>query len=295
LQIGRYEKGFTLIELIVVIAVTAIVASLVTSLIARSMEMYRDVSRRAELVDAAEGALRRMGRDLRRSLPNGLRVSAGADAIELLHVVDGARYRFDPGFNPSTGQDHSAASDTLEFSADASFNVFGRLGALSFSYGNPLPAGHRIGIYTTGGGVWTDAAAGANPGVITPASTSVTIQDDVDEDQIVLSSAFQFALQSPRRRLYLVDSPVSYICSLGAGTLTRFSAYNVSAAQPTDPSVLPLSAGAADVLANQVSGCSFAYQPGTSERAGLATLELSLANGDEQVRIFQEVHVVNVP
>lgn len=289
------HQGFTLIELVVVIAVTGIVAGLVSSFSARPLLAYVDVSRRAELVDAGDGALRRAGRDLRRALPNSIRVSAGGETVELLHVVDGGRYRAVPGVNIATGEDHTPPGDVLEFGGDASFNILGRFGELAFSYGVPLAPGHRVAIYPTGSGVWSDAATAANPGVITPGATGITIADDTDEDQLLLSSTFQFAFGSPRRRLYLVDGPITYLCALGAGTLTRYSGYGPTVAQPTDPLAAPLSGANAAVLATGVSACSFTYTPGTAQRAGLVTVDLTLARAGEQVRLFHEVHVVNVP
>ena len=52
---GVRRRGFSLIELVVVIAVTSIVAGLVASFSARPLLAYADVSRRAELIDAADG------------------------------------------------------------------------------------------------------------------------------------------------------------------------------------------------------------------------------------------------
>ena len=290
-----HEEGFSLIEVVIVIALTGIVAALISSFITRPFAAYGDIRVRAQLVDSADNALQRLARDLRRALPNSIRVSGGA--IEFLNTSSGARYRRDPGVNAATAEDHTAATDVLDFAGDLSFNALGRLTGLAFTYDVPLAAGHRIAIYSTGAGVWADAAKGANPGVITPASMSVTIRDDVDEDRIELSGGapFRFALESPRRRLYVVDAPVSFLCDTLAGTLTRYSSYAIAATQPTSPLLAPLSAASAGLVATDVTGCAFTYQPGTSERAGLVTLDLTLARSGEQVRLLQQVHVVNVP
>lgn len=291
----RRDPGFSMVELVVVIAITSIVASLALDLITRPLWAYGDVTRRSELVAAAGTAMRRMARDVQRSLPNSLRVAGAGAALELMYAADGARYREDPGVNTATTEDHTAASDVLSFGPDAQWNLLGRFGALGFTYGVPLAAGHRVAVYPTGAAVWTEAATSADPGSITPAGTSITIQDDVDEDQILLSSTFQFALSSPRRRLYVVEEPITYLCSAGAGTLTRYSGYAMAAAQPTDPSVAPLSGAASALLSRRVSSCTFSYAPGTPARAGLVTIELVLAAGDEQVRLLQQVHVGNAP
>ena len=151
------RRGFTLVELVITLSVSAIVAGLVSSFIARPMEGYVDLARRAVLVDSGETALRRIARDVHAALPNSLRIGAGATAVELLHTADGARYRRAPGTNPSS-EDHTAVSDVLDFSGDTSFNVLGRFGHLAFTYGSPLPALTRLAIYTTTTDVYADAS-----------------------------------------------------------------------------------------------------------------------------------------
>lgn len=291
---GRREKGFTLVELVVVISVASIVAALATNFITRPVEAYRDLRSRAALVDAAESALRRVSRDVHAALPNSLRVSPDGRSLELLHTADGARYRRGPGTNPS-GPDHSAASDWLDFLGDAQFNVLGRFANLAFAYGTPLPAATRLAVYNTSPAVYAEAAAGSDPGVITPAGTTITLTDDTDEDQVALSAPFRFRFTSPRQRLHVVDTPVSHLCALGAGTLTRYSGYPIASVQPTDPGASPLDVATAGLLADRIASCRFAYDPGTPTRAGLLTAELVLADGDERVRLLQQVHVDNLP
>src|SRR5262245_47175639 len=89
----RGERGYTLIEVVVVVAITALVAGFIGSFISRPMQIYNDVGLRGELVAAASSALERMAREVRAALPNSVRVAAGGGALELLHVADGARYR----------------------------------------------------------------------------------------------------------------------------------------------------------------------------------------------------------
>jgi MSHA biogenesis protein MshO len=98
-----------------------------------------------------------------------------------------------------------------------------------------------------------------------------------------------FPFTSPYQRFFLVDGPVSYVCDTTAGTLTRHDGYAISAGQSTTPG------GSAAVMARYVSACSFIYQPGTSQRAGLVTLQLQLSDQGETVTLLHQVHVENAP
>lgn len=288
----RARSGFTLLEAVLVLIVTAILAGAVSAFLVRPVEGYRDLRRRARLIDAAENTLRRMARDVRRAVPNSVRVGAGGLALELLHVAEGTEYRSQPGSG------HTLPSDWLSFAVpgDDQWNALGSFRSLVFSYGTPLPGGTRIAVYPTDAAtLYTDAATGANPGAVTPAATSITILAAGDEDRVLLSAPHRFRFASPARRFYVVDEPVSYLCDPGAGLLTRYAAYAPTAAQPVNPAAPPLAAAASAVAARHVAGCVFTYQPGTPWRAGLVTLELSVAEAGEQVRLLHQIHVENAP
>ena len=151
------RSGFSLVELVTTIALTGLLAVGFAQLLQHPIRGYAAVSRRAELVSIADASMRRMARDLRRALPNSIRIAAGGTAIELLHTQGGARYRLDPGVNDPGGpaeQDHRADDDRLGFGGDTRWNVLGRVRNVAFSHGVPLPAGVRIAIYPTNSSIW---------------------------------------------------------------------------------------------------------------------------------------------
>ncbi len=292
------RAGFSLIELIVVVLVLSVMMGMTASLTLKPLQAYSDVRLRTILTDSAEAATRRMGRDLRSALPNSTRVSVDGRKLELLHVLDGARYRGQGGTNPST-VDHTAATDWFDFTGqEDSFNILGRFQQLGLAYGVGSPAGYRLAVYPTEATIYADAAAGADPGVITSGAAGVfQLADDGDEDQVQINGGFemQFRLSSPRQRMYVVDTPVSFICDLGAGTLTRYWGYAIAAAQPEDPAVAPLSAGNSARVANDITGCDIDYTTSTATHSGLIKIDLTAGRDGEQVRLLQQIHVSNSP
>lgn len=277
--------GFTLIELVITIAISTIVVAFVSLFISGPVRGFADQSRRVRLVDATDAALDRMARDIRRALPNSVRTttSGTVTALEVLSTVDGARYRAQP---PGvTGLDFAAA--------DGSFNVLGPFTQVTKTFTSST---HYLAIYNVG---VPGADAYALSNVITPAGTTIVIAADgaTGEDRVTLTPAFKFAYPSPTQRVFLVDTPITYLCDTGAGTLLRYQGYTVAADQTTrDSHAELLGANATSTLmANQLVGCAFVYTAGTAERAGLVSLQLTVRSQGETVSLLSQVHVDNVP
>lgn len=282
------QSGFTLVELVITISLTTIVVSFMSLFISGPVQSYADQARRAELVDVAENSLRRIARDIRRGLPNSVRVqSAGTVvAIEMLNTVDGVRYRDRP---PPGNPDKR-----LRFSGpDDAFNTVGVFRGVAKPF---VSNTHYLAIYNVGV-PGADAYELAN--VITPPGTQITIDSDSvpGEDNVRLAPAFRFRYRSPGKRVYLLDGPVSYLCDAAAGTLVRYSGYVIANDHATRDSDGELVAAGAAVtlIADHVSSCSMAYAPGTAERAGLVTLHLAVSDAGETVSMLHQVHVDNVP
>jgi MSHA biogenesis protein MshO len=306
-QVTKYlvrVHGYTLIELVVVIVVAAIMAEILANFLAKPIDNYIDVAERATLTDTADMALRRMARDVRRAVPNSVRTTTSGGnlrALEFLQTVDGGRYRTITGTNPDSTVAHITAADWLDFApgGDAQFNILGRFSNLSFTYGTALASGHRIVIYSNDVlSLYSDAALGTNPGVITPSGTTITISDATDEDRITLSSAYQFETPSPAKRLFIMDTPVTYLCDTTAKTLTRYWGYTISSSQPINTAAAPLASASSALVANRVESCSFTYQAGVSSRSGLVIAYLKMQRQDgvtELMEMSYQIHVDNIP
>jgi len=292
-------RGHTLVELILVIALTAIVAGMVSVFVLRPVQGYTDLSRRVALVDSAESSLRRMTRDIRLALPNSVRVTnvGGGFALELLPTADGARYAtaeiVDTDCKNLTGFEPAAA--------DGQFDILGTFPTLAAG----SPAGHRLVINNQGTGTTHDVYADgvtpspAAPLVITPVGTTITIAvspcTGSAANQNITLTAHQFRSDSPRDRVFVVTTPVSYLCepSAAGGTLTRYSGYAIQAAQPTTAATLSGLGATGARVADHLTGCAATSTTDHVRDRGLVTLSLSLADQGEQVTLTHQVQVDN--
>lgn len=285
------QRGVTLIELVVTIAVGSVVVAFMAMFIVTPISAYTAQTRRAELTDDAESVLRFMGRDLRGALPNSVRVatSGTVTALELFATVDGARYR-----------DSGLPNDPLSLdftSADTAFSTTVPFTQLTLPW---TSSSHYLVIYNvgvSGANAYQTTGTGV-PNVITPANTTITItqQPSSGQDLITLSSGFQFAYGSPGKRMYLVSGPVSYLCDTAAGTMLRYSGYSILSTQPTTAAALLAAGATASKISADVASCQFTYAAVTTAlRNALVTLQLTLTQSGESVQLLHEVQLVNGP
>jgi MSHA biogenesis protein MshO len=194
------QRGFTLAEAVIVIAITGIIAAVVAVFIRKPIEGYFDSVRRSQLTDTADVALRRMGRDLRTALPNSVRVtSAGTTyTLQYLETTGGGRYR---AAVTSTG-----TGNPLDFTAaDSAFDVIGPA---------PTVATGSVVVGNLGAGSGADAYSGNSSALTSAAGSTINM------------TSILFPVESPSRRFQIVGSTITYVCTPAAsgGTLTRGAA-----------------------------------------------------------------------
>ena len=270
-------RGFTLLELLLVILITGILAAVVAPAIREPMTAYFDVTRRAALVDAAEMALRRMARDARRALPYSLRVDGSSTAFEFVSVMGVARYRENGG----------AAANRLQFNnADSDFSVLGRFPTIDTTLGNVTLGGNQRLVIFNLGATGYDIYQG--DAVASPLGTTVTISDDAvnGEDHVNLNPGHQFADSSPSHRVYIADGTISYACFNNGLYRDADNGYNA-----TQPSPATVSGGV--LMTDGVTGCQFDYTPGNSLQPGLLIMSVTLSRDGESVTLLHQVHIPN--
>lgn len=265
----RQVVGFTLVEMIVVLAITAIVAAAVAVFLRMPVEGYLGTVRRAELADAADTAARRIARELRLAVPNSVRVAPAGDAVEFLLGRSGGRYRAE--------LTAAGTGDVLDFTngADDAFDVLGA----------PVEAaaGDQVVVYNLG-----IPGADAYTGEVRRAYTGAT--GAVSRVRFA-ATGVPFPFASPASRFQIAQGAVSYVCDPGARTLRRYAGYPIAAAQAVPPA-----GGSSALVANDVASCRFTYDPNVvAQRAGLVTLELQLERDGERASLYHAVHVANVP
>lgn len=288
------HDGFTLIELIIVIVITGILAGMVAIFIKAPIDQYIGIANRAEMTDIADTALRRMGRDIRTAVPNSVRlpVASGSSYIEFLPTKAGGRYRA-----ASDGSDTVCAAaagntegDSLSFSqGDSCFEITGP--AVTFAAGDYIVIGSTqsdaIPAYdTTAAGV---LRAHDN----TAANLGLQSKVDITATQF---PAFA-SLESQRFQVIPGDQKaVTYACenvggtTNGTGTLKRYSGYGFKPAQ-----LAPAALGVSGVLlADKISACSISYN-NINQRNGLVILSLAITRSGESISLYQQIHVNNAP
>lgn len=279
-------RGFTLIELLTVIVITGILAATLTVFLRPAIESYLATRSRAELSDMADTALRRMGQDIRRAVPNSIRLQS-ANCFQLVPTITGGRYRMSQDRNspvPGLGAPIDTTTTTTQF------DVFNLL--------RVLPA---VGDWVVINNQNTDdvyngvnrAAIVSNPpsnptGVQTPPTPGGVT---VGQHRISIA-ATQFSPGYDQGRFVVVanaEQSVFYSCVGGTlfRTVTAFGADRGTTCTAT----------AGGVVATNVGACVFTYNPnaGATQQSGFLQMQLTLTSRGEDVTLLHGVHVENAP
>jgi MSHA biogenesis protein MshO len=267
-------RGFTLIELVVVLIILGILAVLTIDIILKPFRAFQDQARRAELVAEADAAMTRMVRELRHALPNSVRVGGGGQYLEFIPTIDGGRYR--AAEDPST----PGNEDILDFTQpDGTFEVVGGMQT------GDAKQGDFVVVYNTT----------SSPSTVTPNTNAYEggnreIIDSVGTNSITLGTSKQFpypSLDAQRFDIVPGRGPVTFYCN--GNSLRRHTDYGFQTSQPTGFTTQ----GA--LLASHVTVCQFTYDPGDNMRSGVVTMRLGLSEEGESIALLYQAQVLNAP
>ena len=271
----KLQRGFTLVELIMVIVLMGVIGGMVAVFMKSPIDAYLASARRAALTDTADTVVRRMARDIRKALPNSIGTSTDKKCIEFIPTKTGGRYR----------AEEIVAGDrtSLTFgTADTTFNMFGS--------NNALPVDQRIAptdviaVSNLGFDV-ADAYAGSNTAVVSG------VVDGAETVISIPSKTFDAALASPNFRFQVIpanEKVVAFVCS-------GSNLYRV--ASTTLAHMCPVAVAAIDpILARNVSfaDCTFDYSGSDLQRNALVSMKIQMTDSGETVSLMHEVHVSNM-
>lgn len=290
------QHGFTLVELIVVVVITAILAVSMVVFIRPTMQSYVDTRIRSSISSTADTALRRMLHDIRIAVPNSLRIP-NDQCFEVIPTSSGGRYRMGPDVDNDSGASCAPGNNCAAYvDPSAETTVFDSLTTL-----DPEPVVSDWVVINNQN--VNDVYSGVNRSAITAISASP--QATQGKHRITIN-AMQVSNGYSGGRFVVVSNSqraVFYVCSGadggvnsrgdGKGTLYRINNYGFNAAYPT---TCP-DASAGSVVATKVRSCSFVYDPnqGATQQSGFMWLDLTITENNESAHMAVGAHVINVP
>jgi MSHA biogenesis protein MshO len=259
----RRIDGFTLVELVVVIAVMGILSIGAVAFITDASDGYASTVRRTELGSTMRLAAERMTRELRNALPNSVRVSG--NCIEFVPTEGGSSYLNLPVSIAATGFDVVAPID-------------------------PSMNGARIAVFPDSPGA---VYALTEPGVVSPPANFAP-PDANNVVRVTLTAGHRFPVESPERRFYLLRAPVSYC--LDQNRLWRYQNYGFVPAQP-NVAALPTTMPGRSLIGEDLSASAppFTFAGATLARNAEVGIDLEFRDGADALRIHHVVQLRNVP
>lgn len=272
-------RGVTLVELVVVMSIVALVASVSATLVARIASNQQDNRERLALALAADVQLATLAEQLHKALPNSLRLTSNAAGvwIEWVPVADGGRFR--------------AASDTvaadpgdpldLADATDTSFDVIGTTPATPAS-------GAQLVLQNLG-----TAEADVYAGTSRRAGLVLTNSNR----RVNFTAAGALPASTDTRRFFIVGAPLSVACEALAGggfELVRYRAYGWIAAQPVAAADFTSAGATRELLQTGLSACAASHSAALAN-IGALTLRLTLGGGNAAMTLLQQIALDNTP
>lgn len=280
---NKQHKGFTLLELIVVIIILGIMSAGISGFISLSTQTYVNATTRDELVGNARFLIERLNRELRNALPNSIRISEWGSGENITQCL-----QFTPIVASTTYLDIPVSPEPASkvLSVVPFVDVFGNSynhTALDLVTVYPLITND---IYTNSQPI---SAMGKTFLIDSVTSSSTPWQINIDNSQDV-----HFLEDSPTQRLYIIREQVSYcnayVVAEDVWTIVRFSDFIESGTQSYPSSTRQFMAGYLN------SGQTpFNYEPATLQRNAVVQINFHFTKDSEKYVFDHEIHINNVP
>ena len=251
-----------------------------TSIIGSSMEGYNNQTRRERLQSTARLAIERIQREVRSALPNSIcTLNAGScnntgSTLYFMKVRDAGRYQDQAGTYPSGVA--RAPLPVPSIGAASSFDVVSGINLQT-------AIGDWIVVYNLNNSSIYNV--GNRRKQITGIAKKDVDGDAVNDIDVMQFVSGTFPQHSPNRRFHIVE-PIATLFYCTGGNLYRATS-NFATPDTPNEAQPPL-------LLENVTACSFTYDPGNQHRAGLLRVDLTITDQGEKIRITQEAHVYNV-
>lgn len=257
-------QGFTLVELIAVIVVLSISVTIGAGFIVDVVDQYQKSSLRSSIVMRGAVTMEQMGRKLRQSVPNSVRVSSSGLCVEFLPLVGGSVYT-EPVADSENGRN---AADTIQI---VGLDIIS--GDAIYALVSPMSSAE---VYSGAG------AASVRAEILSLVGSPTTA--------IQLASAHRFVRNSVSNRVLVADRPERF-CVLG-GQLVNYRDYLFATGVPTDGNP----GGNTVVMADGVTAtAAFALTAGSENRNAALDMAINFSGGSETVLLNSRVLIRNVP
>lgn len=273
-KMSKKSAGFTLIELIMVIVILSIIATVSVKFISHSAQGLVDTGERQALASSATIAVEKVLREVRRALPNSVRAfDDGANkCLELVPILYSSEYISVP-----------TASAATSFQSIQFVNAVG--GETGY-----------VAVYPSG----PESVYDANKAVssMTAVASTVGAVGSADENlQTIIFSggaSYRFPTDSPKKRFYLVSQPISF-CDDASGRLWRYQNYGFHS---DSSSSIPTTGSDRILIADSLQNLSFNYSPAQLQRNAVVRMSVTIVrpnDASESINVSQEVQLRNVP
>jgi MSHA biogenesis protein MshO len=271
------RAGFTLIEMVTVILILGIIVVGVSSFVIFGTRIFVESSAVDQVLSQSRFGIERMTRDIRRAVPNSMRVLTATDGsyqcLELLPISTSTSYLNAPFF-PQTAQNSLTAIKSV----------------------GSITAAQSVLIYPL-----TTAEIYDPQETTAKRFTVQSVAESGDQLTINLTQSVRFTEASPLKRLYLADNPLSY-CFINTANNIELRLYQDYGYQPNQPSptMSPTVMGDGVLMAQNITNTlavnpAIILMPSTLITNAIVHLQPVFSVNGETFNYQHQVQVMNVP